>query len=96
MNPTVPIHMQTANGTVTAHHELSVVIDKLDMDIHAKVMDDAPTVLSLGKRCMEDGYEFHWKPYQSRILIAPSGRKERLEFENFVLVLPVSAGAASS
>ena len=66
MHPTVPIHMQTANGTVTAHHELSVVIDKFDTDIHAIVMDDAPTVLSLGKRCMADGYEFHWKPDQSQ------------------------------
>ena len=63
MRPTpYPIEMQTANGDVTAHHELAVVIDRLDMDIHAIVMDDAPTVLSLGKRCMEDGYEFHWEP----------------------------------
>ena len=92
MNPTVPIHMQTANGTVTAHHELAVVIDRCDIDIHAIVMDDAPTVLSLGKRCMEDGYELHWKPYQALVLIAPTGRRERLELENFVPVLLVSAG----
>ena len=101
MRPTpYPIEMQTANGDVTAHHELAVVIDRLDMDIHAIVMDDAPTVLSLGKRCMEDGYEFHWKLYQAPVLIAPSGRRESLELENFVPVLPVTAkclvGASSS
>ena len=43
------------------------------------VLDSTPDVLSIGRRCVEDGYEFVWKPYSLHPTITtPSGKVVKL------------------
>ena len=39
------------------------------------ILDNTPDVLSIGRRCVEDGYSFNWKPYSLHPTITtPDGR----------------------
>ena len=63
-SPTIVI---TANGEVQTHEEATVYAKELEILLTMKVLDDMPTVLSLGKLCDENGYSYEWingqKPY---------------------------------
>ena len=47
------------------------------------VLEKTPAVLSIGRRCMVDGYSFHWQKFKNPYLISPNGYKIELEVENF-------------
>jgi hypothetical protein len=32
-------------------------------------------VLSVGRRCMEHGYAFHWEPWEKPVHVCPGGNK---------------------
>ena len=52
-------------------------------------MDNCLPVISIGRRCVKYGYEFHWKPYSSApVLIKPNGEKISLFVENFIPYVP--------
>jgi len=54
---------QTANGAASETRKLDINVDRLDRSVEAVVRDRCPHVLSLGHRCLIDGYSFHWKNY---------------------------------
>ena len=37
-----------------------IVVDELDETVKPHVLDETPTVFSIGRRCMKMGYAFHW------------------------------------
>ena len=43
------------------------------------VMQNSPPVLSIGRRCRVEGFEFYWPKYRNPILTFPDGRKVELE-----------------
>ena len=51
-------------------------------------------IISIGKRCMLDGYEFHWPRGQTPYLLDPSGSRIKLVVYNFVP--SISSGGESS
>ena len=53
-----PIMFHTANGSTATQTEAEIELGTFDMTSHAYVLDDTPSVMSLGKRCMEEGYSF--------------------------------------
>ena len=55
-----PIMFHTANGSTATQTEGGIDLGTFDMTSHAYVLDDTPSVMSLGKRCMEEGYSFVW------------------------------------
>ena len=52
------------------------------------LFESSPPVLSVGKRCMEEGYSFHWLSGREPYLISPDGVKHVLEIDNMVPYLP--------
>ena len=91
VNAPQPYRMATANGVVIADKE-AVVQTTTGKVARAVVMKDSPCVLSLGKRCMEEGYSFEWPAGKSPVIMAPSGHRKQLELQNLVPVLPVVTG----
>ena len=53
-------------------------------DVRASVLQATPAVLSVGRRCMEHGYAFHWEPWQDPVLICPDGKVVALEVDQYV------------
>ena len=60
-----PMDIHTANGPTECNKALKVHIDPLNETASALVLPDTPWVLSIGLRCQELGYGFHWFPYQT-------------------------------
>ena len=64
----------------------------------ALVMRDSPTVLSMGKRCLHEGYSFQWMAGRMPTLTLPDGTVITLNVTNGVPLLPMDnsgiAGAA--
>ena len=48
------------------------------------LLESSPPVLSVGKRCMEEGYSFHWPSGHNPYLISPDGKRHDLEVDNVV------------
>eukprot|EP00971_Amphidinium_carterae_P081217 1606624-Amphidinium_carterae.1 len=52
-----------------------------------RVLDDCPSVLSVGKRVMEDGHSFVWWAGQSPQWYLPSGVHQTLRVQNYIPIL---------
>ena len=76
---------------MTVDREVSLRIDRLNEKVAFFVMEHSPLVLSLGKKCLEQGYGLHWYPGAQQVLVTPKGRKITLGLEGYVPVLPMTA-----
>ena len=95
--PTIVI---SANGVVQTHEEATVYVKELDFLLTMKVIENTPSVLSLGKLCDENGYSYEWISGQKPHLIK-NGIRIICNTENFVpIVVPglssFSSGSSST
>merc|ERR1712020_489208 len=79
-----PVSLHAATATVDANQMLKVYIDQLGEEANMLVLPDTPTVLSIGRRCMEHGYGFWWEPYGMPVLILPDGRYIILDVDGYI------------
>ena len=86
-----PLNLQTAGGKVRADKAAVVEVERLGKKTEVIVLDDCPSVLSLGRMCMEEGYSFHWDAFGRPCLVSPPGCTTELEVENFVPMLPIAS-----
>jgi hypothetical protein len=71
-----PKYLQTANGVTSLHHEITMCIPQLDEFTEILRMRNTLSVISIGKRCVEMGYCFHWPPYsESSFFVKPDGTR---------------------
>ena len=82
LNP--PLKMCTVNGNVTVANGLRIEVPALRKGLRFALMPHSPSIISLGRRCMLDGYAFHWPRLQTPYLIDPNGQRIELEVGNFV------------
>ena len=55
-----PTTVVTANGEMQINDEATVYVNELDIFLKAKLHEDTPAVLSLGKLCEDHGYSYEW------------------------------------
>ena len=91
-SPTIVI---TANGEVQTHEEAIVYVKELDIFLTAKVLDNTPAVLSLGKLCDENGYSYESINGQKPHLIK-DGIRIQCNTENFVPIVVPGLSSSSS
>ena len=58
--------------------------DTFNEPAKAHVRDDTPSVLSLGKRCMEQGYSFIWPSGRGPYMINSDGDKIKMEVRDLI------------
>ena len=58
----IPILLATANNSVNGDKVVQQQIGKLGEAAEPYVLDSTPDVLSIGRRCVEEGYSFEWLP----------------------------------
>ena len=80
-----PITFNTANGNTDASEDIMLRVDELDEDIEPYVLNSTPAVPSVGRRCMDYGYEFRWPSGESPLFTSPKGKKVKLEVNDYVL-----------
>ncbi len=79
------IRLKTPAGITKVDNEATLYLPELKESVTARVCPKTPNVLSIGRRCMLDGYAFHWpklshKPY----LITPAGKVVFLEVDGYI------------
>ena len=62
-------------------------LDVLDGTFTPYILDETPLVLSLGKRCLEEGYGFAWPPGGDPVLLRPDNTVIKLKMEGRVPVI---------
>ena len=63
MRAAVPITLSTASDLVSGDMVVRQQIMEASEVAEPYILDSTPDVLSIGRRCVEDGYAFHWEPY---------------------------------
>jgi hypothetical protein len=76
--------MQTANGPVELDSEISFWLKKLKQKVNAVVGGDTPDLLSVGYRCKEFGFGFHWDPRSVPYFVLPDGTEVDLHVDHYV------------
>ena len=87
-----PLELITANGSQSADQQASVHIDCIDKEVHPYVLPDTPAVISVGMRCIQDGWDFVWKSFSRPYFKKKDGTKIKLEVKDFVPYLPSRDG----
>ena len=84
----------TANGELPASEkeQIGLNIGPFAADTTALVLDETPSVLTVGRRCMVEGYGFHWFPYQNPFTDHPTLGRIEHEVEHNVPYLSVGEG----
>ena len=74
MKATVPITLSTASDLVSGDLVVRQQIAVFNEVVEPYILDSTPDVLSIGRRCVEGGYAFHWEPYSlAPTMITPDG-----------------------
>ena len=56
-----PVNMMTANGPNYADRQSRIYIPSLDSTTEPYVLSESPSVLSVGQKCMDEGFDFVWR-----------------------------------
>ena len=80
-----PIMFNTANGNTYATTDILLRVEELDEDVEPYVLDSTPAVLSVGRRCVDFGYAFHWPPGSHKpYFVTPKGKRIELVVQDYV------------
>ena len=82
-----PISLVTANGSTEASEVADVKLSALPDPVQPYVLDPTPAVLSVGTRCVDQGYSFVWPANGKPILVRPDDKVVQLKIDGHVPVL---------
>ena len=72
------MHFQTANGTTDSDIVTRFSTNCFDEPVEAHILESTPSVLSVGKRCMNHGYSFIWPEGREPYMINREGQRIQL------------------
>ena len=98
-----PIRLVTANGNIAASEIADINVDALREPAQPYILESSPAVLSLGVKCLGQGYSFHWESAKAPTMVRPAGALIQLKVDGHVPHMdssceaepPLSAAAAS-
>ena len=76
-----------SHGSTEANEVADVKLSALPDPVHPYVLDHTPAVLSVGTRCVDQGYSFVWPANGKPILVRPDDKVVQLKIEGHVPVL---------
>ena len=72
------MHFQTANGTTDSDIVARFSTNCFDEPVEAHILESTPSVLSVGKRCVNQGYSFIWPEGRDPYMINQEGQRTQL------------------
>ena len=72
------MHFQTANGTTDSDIVARFSTNCFDEPVEAHILESTPSVLSVGKRCMNQGYSFIWPDGRDPYMVNREGQRIQL------------------
>ena len=68
-----PICLVTANGNITASEIADINVDALCEPAQPYILESSLAVLSLGVKCLDQGYSFHWESGKALSMVRLDG-----------------------
>ena len=65
------INFRTCNGMISSNAVLDLLIKCLGTGVSAHVLKSTPSILSMGKRCMLEGYTYIWVQGKTPVVMLP-------------------------
>ena len=82
--------LTTANGTIPVTQKIATKIARLGCTKDMYVLEDSPSVISIGRLVLDDGYDFYWRTKDGvATLVRPDGKTIVLEIDNYTPVLTI-------
>ena len=81
------VNLITANGPVQGNKSVNIPIPEFGGDLEFYLLENTPPVCSVGRRCMDEGFDFHWPRGQAPYFITPNGQKLRCRMRGRVPVI---------
>ena len=88
------ITFATANGKIRTTEVVPMHCEVFGTDIAPFLLPETPSVLSVGRRCMEEQYDFHWIRGQKPYLVTPEYKVVQLEVHRNIPMLMVGDPSA--
>ena len=77
-----PVRMETANGEILADETIGMGLEAIgEQEIRPYVLQDSPDLISIGRRCQEMGYTFHWSPWSKRPYFILPGSEQKVHLQ---------------
>ena len=67
------VNFHTANGVTSSTKRSDIKFKAFDEPAQAHILEDTPSVMSMGKRCVDLGYSFIWPSGKTPYMIDPNG-----------------------
>ena len=83
-----PLKFSIANGNIFGTEQANGKIKQTDSVVRPYVLDKTPSVLSVGMRCLKDGYDFVWRARSRPYFRLPDGSRIKLEVKDNVPFIP--------
>ena len=68
------LRIHTANGEIRTNQTTEVKLKCLKEPMNPYVLDDSPCAMSIGMKCLEQGYDFVWPKGSKPFFIRPDGK----------------------
>eukprot|EP00435_Cladocopium_sp_Y103_P024953 s934_g6.t1 len=78
------VNFHTANGVTSTSQMTDLNFEVFDEPVKAHVLDDTPSVLSMGKRCMEQGFSFVWPSGKDPFMIDNDGYVVKMKVKDHI------------
>ena len=72
-----PVSLITANGPVQGNKTVKLDVPELGSTLECYVLESTPPVCSVGRRCMDEGFDFHWYAADSEAEAEPEPKDEK-------------------
>ena len=82
-----PVTLNTANDTVVTSEVIPMKMSLTKEKIQPLVLKSVPPVMSIGRRCLQNGWEFHWYADCEPYFVTPDGKFVMLRVDQFVPLL---------
>ena len=91
-----PVRMLTAHGESSSTKQGKVFVPRLGKTIDPYLVKSTPAVLSVGMRCIDDGYDFVWNGSRGEdpYFVKPDGKIIPLTVNDYVPYLAAKPGGS--
>ena len=87
------LELHTANGLTQVNEAAGLQVQHLGVhEVKPLILESCPPVLTVGRRCLDEGYSFNWPAFGKPTLTRPDGKVIELEVEGYVPYLVESFG----
>ena len=78
------VNFHTANGVTCSTKRSSIKFEAFREPAEAHILEDTPSVLSMGKRCVDLGYSFVWPTGRTPFMLDPNGNIIEMTVKDYI------------